>query len=60
MDGEKKDCRDDEQRFNETLKRMLSTPPKPHVKAEDKRRAVPNQKSGKKDTAQRKAVDKKP
>ncbi|WP_179295137.1 hypothetical protein [Mesorhizobium sp. WSM3868] len=32
MAGEKPDKDSDEKRFNETLKRMLKTPPKPHDK----------------------------
>jgi hypothetical protein len=49
--NQNKDAEDDT-RFNETLKRMLQTPPKPHEKAAKDKSATPvknSEKSAKKD-----------
>lgn len=51
MTDKEKDQPLDEKRFNETLKRMLKTPPKPHDKAakdkpKDKSADKPKQKEG--------------
>ncbi|UYQ71609.1 hypothetical protein OF122_16430 [Pelagibacterium flavum] len=42
-----KESQNDEQRFQETLKRMLKTPPKPHKPKEDGPARKPDQKEEK-------------
>lgn len=51
MTGVKPSKDSDEKRFNETVQRMLKTPPKPHEKsAKDKAQDQPSKKAGKEKT----------
>ena len=47
------DSKDDEAKFNETLKRMLNTPPKPHKRSGEPKPAARD--SGQKKDQQRKS-----